>query len=339
MGPHWLCGNTCLCFAAESKHCVVHHRVVGRSCCAVWTACSVVSLVSLAFTGLGLVYLLLFGAASAGHGESSFRQLPRIVCRAFRASSCCWNNRCGCCLGGGGRSHSAACVAFLESGPTVSTTATPNTVATQDGQMNARQAASGGPALDFGLFGLAGMTLLWVFPWPTVALSGSEATDYLSQLLLLGVTLLASFLWSFVQYVTRQLRNRLHHQLSSIRVVATSDLETQAALDTPGVYVSVRHKFLAGFTSDESLLYVREEFSSVVRSVLVLSAPASATAPSSPILFLVSSSVVRAVLVLSAPASAAAPSSPILLYRRFSVVRAVPPPPRRRYCCSSGSAR
>ena len=55
------------------------------------------------------------------------------------------------------------------------------------------------------------------------------------------------------------MHNRLHCQVSNIRVVAASDLETQVALDTLGKYVSVRQKLLAGFTFDESLLYVREE--------------------------------------------------------------------------------
>jgi len=95
------------------------------------------------------------------------------------------------------------------------------------------------------------MTLLWAFPWPTVAVSRVEATDYLFPLLLFGVSLLAFLAWFTLLGGTMWLRTRLRRQVASIPVVTWSPLHQQVPCDgANGVTrVDVRNLRMAGFVS------------------------------------------------------------------------------------------
>jgi hypothetical protein len=120
----------------------------------------------------------------------------------------------------------------------------------------ARCRSSRGSSLDFGLLALIAMILVGAFPWPEAMVSPDVMPDPLLVLLLWLVVLL---LWLVVLFQTWQQRNHLRLTVDSISTVAVSRLTGQQPLSTAGDFVEVGQKLLAGFDSDNSLLYVRPE--------------------------------------------------------------------------------
>eukprot|EP00750_Incisomonas_marina_P022436 INCI4969.8.p1 GENE.INCI4969.8~~INCI4969.8.p1 ORF type:complete len:821 (-),score=122.60 INCI4969.8:49-2511(-) len=116
------------------------------------------------------------------------------------------------------------------------------------------QAFSGYPALDYCLFVLVGMALLWGFPWSSLIVA-SASEDVAQQILLVFIV------WAFLLYVTLQLRNRLHRQLASIPVVTWSPLHHQAPCDgANGVtHVDVCNLKAGGWPVDKQRIFVRPQ--------------------------------------------------------------------------------
>ena len=117
------------------------------------------------------------------------------------------------------------------------------------------QAFSGYPALDYCLFVLVGMALLWGFPWSSLIVA-SASEDVAQQKFLL-----VFIVWAFLLYVTLQLRNRLHRQLASIPVVTWSPLHHQAPCnDADGVtHVDVCNLKAGGWPVDKQRIFVRPQ--------------------------------------------------------------------------------
>ena len=109
------------------------------------------------------------------------------------------------------------------------------------------QSCCGPAALDYGLFVLVGMTLLWVFPWPDYAVIDDAPPQWArARFLLLALILLFQLLQS-----TWAARTRLHRQVASIPVVTWSPLHHQAPCDgANGVtHVDVGSLHMAGLVS------------------------------------------------------------------------------------------